>query len=635
MEKITVNIDAGGNNKPFRHFYDAVGYANVDFTYTEPFRRMYDYLSSFNGHPRYMRLHSILTAHGRGDYFFLEHNQEYGGLPGSEADMQDVINTVSMDESGNLKYDWSVADRVYDQMLEHNMRPIVETISIPACIRKDAKQRFLPGYFRLWWQLLKAFTGHLEERYGAGEIENWYFEIWNEPDNYKPWVEDSSTFMALYDYMELAIHSVNPRLKVGGPAVKQGDTGMKIYREFLDHCSKGLNYATGKFCTRVDFVSVHCKGGWPNTYCPSMEFMFNPLRDFMRVLKEYPAYENIEFFNDESDIVWEGSQGIRKESWLNFRNTHYFPGFVCKMVDTYCHVAEDEYNINLSVVDSDNCHLQWESFLFSGNRSQFTPLVKYPSADLIKKPAFNGYVLLSRLGDRRLTAECAEAGFGRKYGVLPTVREDALSVMLWNFEDGMEEDVNKRLIGLSFKALPYGGKYKLVHYRIDSRHSSSYGMWNSLGRPETPTAEQVRKIREAEGLEMLEPVRDIDLKADMYLEVEMPMHSVSLLMLLPENMQKPSSGKIRKAAYETGFSGNPQVFLKWEPNAEKDFLYYRIWRKAGSDGEFHLISDNTSINTAVYVDMDVKKGGEYFYSIQAVNASMVCGDLSEETAVEA
>ena len=634
MEKIQVNIDVSKGHRPFRHFYDSVGYANVDYTYTAPTLKMYDYLSSFNRHFRYMRLHGILTAHGRGDYYFLEKNQEYGGIPGFEEDLENTVETVGMDSWGELRYNWSVVDRVYDIMLQHHMRPIVETISVPVCIRKNAEQRFIPGDYRKWGQVLKAFAEHLQDRYGAEEIEQWYFEIWNEPDNHKPWVKDSSTFLALYDYMEDALHSVNPRLKVGGPAVKQGPAGVKIFREFLDHCRDGLNYATGRFGTRVDFISVHCKGGWPNTYCPSMEFMFNPLKEYMEILKEYPCFRDIEFFNDESDIVWEGSQGIWKESWMNFRNTHYFPGFVCKMVDTYCRTAEDEMGVNLSVVASDNCHLQWERFLFSGNRSQLTPLVKYPSTDLIKKPAFNAYVLLSRLGNMRVASDCEATGYGRKFGVLPTIEGDALSILVWNFEDGMEESVNTRRICLNIKENPFRGSYRLVHFRIDASHSSSYHAWVNLGRPMEPTVEQVKKMRETEGLELLEPVKPVEMRQETYFELEMPMHSVSLLLFVPENMRKPETPRIIKAVFEEGYRKNPQVFLKWQPNTERDFLYYRVWRRPEGESQWECVSDNPSINTAVYTDMSVTAGRRYFYSIQAVNASMMPGELSEEMLVE-
>ena len=65
-----IHIDMKKPKKHFKHFFDSVGYANVDYTYTAPTLKMYDYLSSFSNHFRYMRLHNILTCHGRGDYYF-------------------------------------------------------------------------------------------------------------------------------------------------------------------------------------------------------------------------------------------------------------------------------------------------------------------------------------------------------------------------------------------------------------------------------------------------------------------------------------------------------------------------------------------------------------------------------------
>ena len=296
--------------------------------------------------------------------------------------------------------------------------------------------------------------------------------------------------------------------------------------------------------------------------------------------------------------------------------------------------GRNEFGVNLSVVCSDNCHLQWERFLFSGNRSQLTPLVQYPSTDLIKKPAFNAYVLLSRLEDMRVAAVCEAAGYGRKFGVLPTIGKDVLSVMIWNFEDGMEDSVNTRRICLKISGNPFNGSYRLVHYRIDGDHSSSYNTWVGMGRPQHPTTEQVKKLRETEGLEMLDPVQTVEMQQEMNLEVEMPMHSVSLLLFVPENREKPGKTKIIKAVFEEGYLKNPQVFLKWQPNSEKDFLYYRIWRRLEGEEDFELICDNPSVNTAVYTDMDLVSGRRYFYSIQAMNASMVAGEMSEEAGVD-
>lgn len=626
---IDIKIDYAKEAKAFRHFYNAVGYANVDYTYTAPTKKMYDYLSSFNNHFKYMRMHNILTAHGKGDYYRLYHDIPYGDPPGDGRYVDGGDSVVDISD-GKLRFNWTAVDRIYDILIEHDICPIVETVFIPHCIQKSRKFWYIPNDFNMWGEILKEFIIHVQGRYGTNEVEDWYFEVWNEPDNRQGWVDDPSTFLALYDYMEHAIHSVNPNLKVGGPATKQWDEGYDIFKAFLEHCANGLNYATGQFGTRLDFISVHCKGGYPrSTYNPSTEVMFNSLDRYIDIVKEYPQFKDLEFFNDESDVVWNGNEGIWSESWFNFRNTHYFPGFVCKMVNAYCKIVEDRHDMNLSIVCSDNCHLQWERFLFSGNRSQFTPLNRYPSTDLIKKPVFNSYVLLSRLGSQRLPTKSKAEGFGRKFGVLPTKDGDILSIMVWNFEDGIEDHVNDRTIRLYIENTNIKGKYRLVHYRIDDEHSNAYSIWLKLGRPSSPSIDEIKMIREGEGLQLYEPVKDVALDGDMELEFYMPMHSVSLLLFLPFNIQKPCVPSCLNGRYEKGFNENPQVFLKWKPNKEKDFLYYRIWRQAKGQGDYEIISDNMSINTAVYIDMDVEKDCSYSYRVQALNASMVSSEFSD------
>lgn len=627
MDTIEINVDASTVKKTFRHFYRAVGYANVDYTYTDPFRKMYDHLSSFHQHPQYMRLHNILTAHGKGDYYLLHEDSDYGN-PRDRATHYDKV--VSLDANGKLTFNWEVVDRVYDILVEHNIKPIVETHHVPTCLVDPNSTDFAhepPQDFRLWGEVIQAFTAHVVDRYGLDEVREWYFEIWNEPDNSSLFRNDPRLFMALYDYMEHSVHAVDADLKVGGPATKQAEEAFIIFEAFLKHCAYEPNYVTGKIGTRVDFISVHCKGGRPpQVNCPSTRVMFSSLRRYLDILKSYPHYEGVEFINDESDVVWSGNRGVKDLNWLNFRNTHYFPGFVCKTINLYCDVVEDEYAANLAIVDSDNCHLQWERSLFSGNRSQFTPLTTYPSTDILKKSIFNAYVLLSRLLEQRLAVSCDDEGFGDKFGVLPTRDDDALALMVWNFEDGMEGSVNHRQLKVVLDDLPFSGNYRLVHYRIDTQHSNAYMTWVEQDKPEEPTVEQIQSLRAHEALSLYEPVCSVTLANTISITVDLPMHAISLLLLVPENNSVPAIPSWIKGTVETGYHGNPQIFLKWTPNTEKDFLSYRLWR-ALADGEFELIADN--LDTATYTDMTINANTQYSYKVQAVNASEQASDLSD------
>lgn len=629
MERNAITVDAGDVKKSFNHFYRAVGYANVDFTYTAPFRKMYDHLSSFHNAPKYMRLHNILTAHGRGDYYLLQEGSDYGN-PADQTARFDKV--VSLTDDGQLSFDWEVVDRVYDIFVEHNIKPIVETQHVPTCLVNPDSLDYRhepPQNYQQWGEVIRAFTQHVVDRYGIDEVREWYFEIWNEPDNSAIFRDDPRYFMALYDYMENAIHSVDSTLKVGGPATKQAEPAFDLFEAFLKHCASEPNYVTGEIGTRVDFISVHCKGGRPpEVFCPSTLVMFDSLRRYLDIIKQFPEYDGIEFVNDESDVVWRGNNGGKDFNWLNFRNTHYFAGFVCKMVNLYCDIVEDEYQANLTIVDSDNCHLQWERYLFSGNRSQFTPLLTYPSTDIIKKSVFNAYVLLSRLGDERLAVHSDVDGFGDKFGVLPTRADDTLSLMIWNFEDGMEGNVNQREIDVQIDNLPFSGKYRLVHYRIDETHSTAYQAWIEQDRPSSPDAAQIKAIREQENLELYEPVHDITLNKATSISVDLPMHAISLILFVPVNGTAPAIPTWIKGIAENGHHGNRQNFLKWTPNEERDFLHYRLWRKA-DDGDFELIADTPSLNTATYTDMDVQADLRYSYKVQAVNASGKTSDLSE------
>ena len=59
----------------------------------------------------------------------------------------------------------------------------METHFIPSCAQSE--DYYIPKDFNLWADILKAFVNHCIDRYGREEVQKWYFEIWNEPDNHE------------------------------------------------------------------------------------------------------------------------------------------------------------------------------------------------------------------------------------------------------------------------------------------------------------------------------------------------------------------------------------------------------------------------------------------------------------------
>ena len=603
-----ITIDLNGKRKPFNHFFRATGYANADYTYTPAVTRMYDYLSSYNNHPKYMRLHNIMSLHGKGDYYKVHCGFDYGNPISNEATGIDIV--VKRKEDGSLDYDWTYVDKVYDIIIGHGMKPIVEMVYMPSAI-KNEQYACLPADYKEWYKCVRTFVLHWTERYGREEVLSWYFEVINEPENYKIVNERPETFMALYDYFEAAVHSVDDEYRAGGPAVKQWVEGKRVFDLFLDHCDTGVNYHSGKYGSRLDFISVHCKGGHPTMVGPQMEYMFNSLRDYAEMLKKHPKYADTPFFNDESDIVWEGNMGTDFKSWLNFRNTEYATGFICKMMNWYTDVIEDELGLNLTIVDSDNSHLPWETHLFSGNRSQLTPLAKAPCTDIVRKGMFNAGQLLGRLGDQRFIIESDDNELGVKYGCLATEFSDdsGYAFLVWNFEDGLDDDVNERHISFRVKGLSDKGKLKAIAYRADRNHSNSYAYWAKAGKPYSPDKELAETLRFNDSIEPSEEKMTFD-ASGFSAELDMPMHSVVLIIVAPEGEKEDIS--IQKLEPSKDDAGNDSVFIYWNYSRRNDFIGYNVYR----DGKK---LNGRPVSGSCVLDADLEKG-THKYQIETVYA---------------
>lgn len=134
-----------------------------------------------------------------------------------------------------------------------------------------------PTHHRKWSDLVSATVEHWISRYGATEVRDWYFEIWNGP-NLAPFFRGAKAeYSELYRTSVEAIKSVDPALRVGGPPTSNvvpdgrfdGETEDLTQHELV-LTAPDLDALAWKpvwlndfptFCTRnglpVDFVSCH------------------------------------------------------------------------------------------------------------------------------------------------------------------------------------------------------------------------------------------------------------------------------------------------------------------------------------------------------------------------------------------
>ena len=105
----------------------------------------------------------------------------------------------------------------------------------------------------------------------------------------------------------------------------------------------------------------------------------------------------------------------------------------------------------------------------------------------VPKPAFNAFKLLHRLGTRRVETESSSA--------LVTRRDDgSWALAVWNLEQPEDHGTAKE-IAITFKG--GGGSRRATISRLDAAHGSVLPAYEAMGRPVSPTADQVRALRRA------------------------------------------------------------------------------------------------------------------------------------------
>ncbi len=149
-------------------------------------------------------------------------------------------------------YSFFNADQVMDFLLSIGMRPFVELSFMPEMLASGHNTVFHyrgnvtpPASMDDWGTLIAALVGHWVDRYGAAEVGQWFFEVWNEPNLAGFWTGTRDDYFALYRATALAIKRVDPTLRVGGPVTAAG----AWIDAFLEFC-RTQDVA-------VDFVSTH------------------------------------------------------------------------------------------------------------------------------------------------------------------------------------------------------------------------------------------------------------------------------------------------------------------------------------------------------------------------------------------
>src|ERR671912_1942829 len=258
----TIHVEAGDRRGAMTPMWAWFGYDEPNYTYMKDGTRLLSELAALSPVPVYVRVHNLLTT---GD--------------GTPALKWGSTNAYTEDSEGRPKYDWTIVDRIFDTYVERKMKPLVEIGFMPEALStkpQPYKHDWMPGldYGRIytgwtyppndylkWGELVHQWVKHSVERYGKKEVESWWWEVWNEPD-IAYWRGTPEEFQKLYDYAADGLKRALPTARIGGPHVTgpNGERTQQLLRDFIEHCLRGTNHATGKTGSPLDFVAFHAKG---------------------------------------------------------------------------------------------------------------------------------------------------------------------------------------------------------------------------------------------------------------------------------------------------------------------------------------------------------------------------------------
>ena len=479
--------------------------------------------------------------------YFRAHNLLCTG-DGTPALKWGSTNACTEDASGRPVYDWTIVDGIFDTYLARGVRPYVEIGFMPRAlsVKPEPYQHhwtpaakydeiytgwaWPPKDYAKWGELVQQWVRHCVEKYGRAEVEQWYWEVWNEA-NIGYWRGTPEEFRKLHDHAIAAVRRALPTARVGGPdCAGNGGPWMK---DFLEHCLRGTNYATGQTGTPLDFVSFHAKGAPVFADGHVRMGIANQLRTIdggFAIVASYPELSHTPIVIGEADP--EGCAACQGPQ-LGYRNGTMYSSYTAASF-ARIHDLADRRGVNLEGA------LTW-AFEFE-NQPYFAGFRSLASNGL-DKPVLNVFRMFSRMSGRRVAVQSSgevpldailQDGVrgAPDVSALASLDQHKLCVLVWHYHD---DDVPgpDATVTLTVDGLPAAARQaRLAHYRIDATHSNAFAAWQRLSAPPVPTPEQYAQLEKAGRLERLEapatfPMHD----SQVTLAFTLPRQAVSLLVL--------------------------------------------------------------------------------------------------------
>lgn len=495
------------------------------------------------------RFYSFCAGIGRAGLLLRRDLQEHVAMAARECGfrylrfhglLQDDLGIYREDRAGNPIYSWQYADEVYDFLMEIGVRPFMVFDFMPEKLASGSQTVFWeranvtpPKDYGKWGALIGAVVEHFTQRYGRGEVAQWLFEVWNEPDNPPFFTGRMEEYFRLYEAAARAVKTVCTEYRVGGPAIAGNN-------EWIG--------ALIAYCTRndvpIDFITSHSystKGAptapaakderpakrppipdWtPGPSWPLGNVAYNPhgVEDGVRL-----ALEAVRGSSRPDLDVYFTEWGLTWDYWDPQRDSYQAASFLLSRIRSVKGIKSLSYCEISDVFEEDGPP--------TGNFHGGFGLVNLQG---IRKPAYFAYWFLHRLGGLELACGDPDAIACRE--------GNAVQILFWNA--AVRQDCeNKQYYCRDTPPLPAGkaavivsglapGGYRLTAYGAGYRRNDAYTPYLNMEEPAgSLSREQVAQLKAgADGAPLLQKTIVADGSGCCRMEFDLRENDVCLLAL--------------------------------------------------------------------------------------------------------
>lgn len=529
-------VDLKHQGKQLKPVWAQFGYDEPNYTYMKDGKKLLGEIAELSPVPVYVRCHNLLTS---GD--------------GTAALKWGSTNAYTEDTQGNPIYNWHIVDSIFDTYIKLGMKPLAEIGFMPEALSTHPQPyrhywkpevrydsvftgwSYPPKEYKKWGELIYQWVKHSIQRYGESEVKTWLWEVWNEP-NIGYWKGTEEEYFMIYDYAAYAVKRALPAAIIGGPASTGPGWGKaaSYLKDFLQHCTEGKNYATGKKGSPLDFISFHAKGN-PKVVNGHVQMNMAPqLKDVAKGFETVAAsfYKRLPIYITECDPEGCAACGMTINPENAYRNGTLYSSYTASSFARIYDLAE-RYKVNLQGLTSWSFEFENQKW-FDGFRDL--------ASNGIDKPVLNVFRMYGLMQGNRLTVNNANeipldsmlknSVHGSKHDIhsLASVDKNTVAVMVWNYHDA---DVTEEAapVTVTIKNIP-SNLFLLQHYRIDKDHSNAYEAWKKMGSPQTVTDEQYKQLEQSGQLQIIQSPEWIRvLHGETVIRFSLPKQGISLLRL--------------------------------------------------------------------------------------------------------